>query len=267
MIQSWENRFLLKTSRVNCLKRQYQTRSFQSHHSLNSELLHGCTHKFALIYRLFQSFTHAKLQTSLLRAPSGSQIYGRLEGLCPSNSWDAPLLLLTYGWINPHVSIPLHLHQQEPILSSGYICHFENLQITSVLLDEILKTPETPSKDNLLGMEIKVKQVHLTTKTIGESKRSWPRLVMFFQTNKQMTLKSSVKHSCNKHSNLLFRRTKNERKLITPRRSYVYFNKGTHFASCPVSTEYLTSNVNWLTLYKNLLGNEQQRTVYSITHC
>ena len=141
MIQSWGNRFLLKTSRVNCLKRRDQTSSFQSHHSLNSELLHGCTHKFTLIYRLFQSFTHAKLQTSLLRAPSGSQIYGRLEGLCPSNSWDAPLLLLTYGWINPHVSIPLHLHQQEPILSSGYICHFENLQITSVLLDEILKTP------------------------------------------------------------------------------------------------------------------------------
>ncbi|XP_033640666.1 WD repeat-containing protein 35-like isoform X1 [Asterias rubens] len=48
-----------------------------------------------------------------------------------------------------------NLDPEEPILSSGYICHFENLQITSVLLDEILKTPETPSKDNLLGMEIK----------------------------------------------------------------------------------------------------------------
>ena len=45
---------------------------------------------------------------------------------------------------------------QEPILSSGYICNFNDLQIKSVLLDEIMKDPENPSKDNITEMEIKV---------------------------------------------------------------------------------------------------------------
>ncbi|XP_022083410.1 WD repeat-containing protein 35-like [Acanthaster planci] len=48
-----------------------------------------------------------------------------------------------------------NLDPEEPIMSSGYICHFEDLQIKSVLLDEILKDPEHPSKDNMLDMEIK----------------------------------------------------------------------------------------------------------------
>lgn len=45
---------------------------------------------------------------------------------------------------------------QEPILSSGYICQFNDLQIKSVLLDEIMKDPENPTKDNMAEMEIKV---------------------------------------------------------------------------------------------------------------
>lgn len=45
---------------------------------------------------------------------------------------------------------------QEPILSSGYICQFSELQIRSVLLDEILKNPENPSKDDIIELEIKV---------------------------------------------------------------------------------------------------------------
>ncbi|XP_077990221.1 WD repeat-containing protein 35-like isoform X1 [Glandiceps talaboti] len=48
-----------------------------------------------------------------------------------------------------------NLDPEEPILSSGYICHFEDLQIKSVLLDEIMKDPEHPNKENLLDMEIK----------------------------------------------------------------------------------------------------------------
>ena len=35
----------------------------------------------------------------------------------------------------------LHVFQ-EPILSCGYICQFNDLQIKSVLLDEIMKDPE-----------------------------------------------------------------------------------------------------------------------------
>jgi WD repeat-containing protein 35 len=42
------------------------------------------------------------------------------------------------------------------MLSSGYICQFSDLQIKSVLLDEILKDPDTPTKDNIVEMEVKV---------------------------------------------------------------------------------------------------------------
>lgn len=55
----------------------------------------------------------------------------------------------------PHFSFQYFL-LQEPILSSGYICQFNDLQIKSVLLDEIMKDPENPTKDNMAEMEIKV---------------------------------------------------------------------------------------------------------------
>ena len=45
---------------------------------------------------------------------------------------------------------------EEPILSSGYICNFSDLQITSVLLDEIMKEPDNPNSDNVMEMEVKV---------------------------------------------------------------------------------------------------------------
>ena len=45
---------------------------------------------------------------------------------------------------------------QEPILSSGYICQFSDLQIKAVLLDEVMKDPENPTKDDMIEMEIKV---------------------------------------------------------------------------------------------------------------
>lgn len=48
-----------------------------------------------------------------------------------------------------------NLDPEEPILSSGYICQFNDLQIKSVLLDEIMKDPENPTKDNMAEMEIK----------------------------------------------------------------------------------------------------------------
>ncbi|KAL5015359.1 hypothetical protein ScPMuIL_009629 [Solemya velum] len=48
-----------------------------------------------------------------------------------------------------------NLDPEEPILSSGYICQFNDLQIKSVLLDEIMKEPENPAKENMAEMEIK----------------------------------------------------------------------------------------------------------------
>ncbi|XP_050408389.2 WD repeat-containing protein 35 [Patella vulgata] len=47
------------------------------------------------------------------------------------------------------------LDPEEPILSSGYICQFNDLQIKSVLLDEIMKDPDSPKVEDVLEMEIK----------------------------------------------------------------------------------------------------------------
>ncbi|XP_039604109.1 WD repeat-containing protein 35 isoform X1 [Polypterus senegalus] len=48
-----------------------------------------------------------------------------------------------------------NLDPEEPILTSGYICSFEDLEIKSILLDEILKDPEHPNKDYLINFEIR----------------------------------------------------------------------------------------------------------------
>ncbi|XP_071111924.1 WD repeat-containing protein 35-like isoform X1 [Haliotis cracherodii] len=48
-----------------------------------------------------------------------------------------------------------NLDPEEPILCSGYICQFNDLQIKSVLLDEIMKDPENPTKEEMVEMEIK----------------------------------------------------------------------------------------------------------------
>ncbi|XP_069742564.1 WD repeat-containing protein 35 isoform X3 [Narcine bancroftii] len=48
-----------------------------------------------------------------------------------------------------------NLDPEEPIQTSGYICNFENLEIKSVLLDEILKEPSQPNKDYMINFEIR----------------------------------------------------------------------------------------------------------------
>nr|XP_021149197.1 WD repeat-containing protein 35 isoform X1 [Columba livia] len=48
-----------------------------------------------------------------------------------------------------------NLDPEEPIQTSGYICNFEDLEIKSVLLDEILKNPEHPNKDYIVNFEIR----------------------------------------------------------------------------------------------------------------
>ena len=48
-----------------------------------------------------------------------------------------------------------NLDPEEPILSSGYICQFSDLEIKSVLLDEIMKDPENPTKDSIIELEVK----------------------------------------------------------------------------------------------------------------
>lgn len=42
------------------------------------------------------------------------------------------------------------------MVSSGHICQFDDMQVVSVLLDEIMKDPEKPTKDLVLQLDIKV---------------------------------------------------------------------------------------------------------------
>ncbi len=44
---------------------------------------------------------------------------------------------------------------EEPVLSSGYLSSFNNLQVRSVLLDEIMTNPENPDKEHILDYEVK----------------------------------------------------------------------------------------------------------------
>ncbi|MCP9265269.1 hypothetical protein DINM_020523 [Dirofilaria immitis] len=45
---------------------------------------------------------------------------------------------------------------EEPIVNYGYICSFKNLIVRTVLLDELMKNPETPHKSFIIDVEIKL---------------------------------------------------------------------------------------------------------------
>nr|CAD7408133.1 unnamed protein product [Timema cristinae] len=44
---------------------------------------------------------------------------------------------------------------EEPIVSSGYICSFQDLEIRAVLLDEIMQNPDRPLAEHILDLEVK----------------------------------------------------------------------------------------------------------------
>jgi len=45
------------------------------------------------------------------------------------------------------------LEPEEPVLSSGYLCVFKDLTIRSVMMDEVIATPEKPAKDMMIDYE------------------------------------------------------------------------------------------------------------------
>ncbi|XP_066155495.1 WD repeat-containing protein 35 [Euwallacea fornicatus] len=47
------------------------------------------------------------------------------------------------------------IYPEEPVACSGYICSFNDLEVETVLLDEVIDNPEKPSKDYLIKLEIK----------------------------------------------------------------------------------------------------------------
>lgn len=44
---------------------------------------------------------------------------------------------------------------EEPVITSGYICQFRDLTVRTVLLDEIMPKPEQPAKNFVVDIEIK----------------------------------------------------------------------------------------------------------------
>jgi len=76
--------------------------------------------------------------------------------------------------------------QEEPILTSGYLCDFSNLQVKAVMLDEILKDPEDIKNINEMITDYEAKTLKdtrdfLTTVSLKEAvdfveKNPHPRL-------------------------------------------------------------------------------------------
>ncbi|XP_036607241.1 WD repeat-containing protein 35 isoform X1 [Trichosurus vulpecula] len=90
---------------------------------------------------------------------TGQQTIGELLKLERKDVWD-----MKWAKDNPDLFAMMektrmyvfrNLDPEEPIQTSGYICNFEDLEIKSVLLDEILKNPEHPNKDYIINFEIR----------------------------------------------------------------------------------------------------------------
>ncbi|KAM5143257.1 WD repeat-containing protein 35 isoform 2-T2 [Callospermophilus lateralis] len=90
---------------------------------------------------------------------TGQQVVGELLKLERKDVWD-----MKWAKDNPDLFAMMektrmyvfrNLDPEEPIQTSGYICNFEDLEIKSVLLDEILKNPEHPNKDYIINFEIR----------------------------------------------------------------------------------------------------------------
>lgn len=61
-----------------------------------------------------------------------------------------------------------NLEPEEPIQCSGYLCKFNDLEVTAVLLDEIMADPENPNKDDFIELEIKsLRDTRALVRTVG----------------------------------------------------------------------------------------------------
>uniref|UniRef100_UPI00358FD466 WD repeat-containing protein 35 isoform X2 n=1 Tax=Myxine glutinosa TaxID=7769 RepID=UPI00358FD466 len=61
-----------------------------------------------------------------------------------------------------------NLDPEEPILTSGYICGFEHLEIKSALLDEIMKEPENPKDELVVTFEARfLRDCHTLVESVG----------------------------------------------------------------------------------------------------
>ncbi|KAJ3057254.1 WD repeat-containing protein 35 [Rhizophlyctis rosea] len=117
------------------------------------------------VLKLFDLDVHGSASLVVAGAMAGSGIskkkddFGKLVDFERKDVWDIK-------WANDdpelfaimektRMYILRALNPEEPITCSGYICNFTNLQIKAVLLDEVMREPEAPSKELLVTMETK----------------------------------------------------------------------------------------------------------------
>lgn len=140
---SLPNVSLLQNYQLNC--RSYQL-------SLN------CNSSRLAIIDITGILTFFDLETRIMDS-TGQQVVGEEMKFERKDVWD-----MKWANDNPDLFAMMektrmyvfrNLDPEEPIQTSGYICNFENLEIKSVLLDEILKEPSQPNKDYMINFEIR----------------------------------------------------------------------------------------------------------------
>ncbi|KAM6433129.1 WD repeat-containing protein 35 isoform 2-T2 [Rhynochetos jubatus] len=118
----------------------------------------NCNSSRVAIIDLSGVLTFFDLDTRVVDS-TGQQVIGEQLKLERKDVWD-----MKWAKDNPDLFAMMektrmyvfrNLDPEEPIQTSGYICNFEDLEIKSVLLDEILKNPEHPNKDYIINFEIR----------------------------------------------------------------------------------------------------------------
>uniref|UniRef100_A0A8C8AQ89 WD repeat-containing protein 35 n=1 Tax=Otus sunia TaxID=257818 RepID=A0A8C8AQ89_9STRI len=118
----------------------------------------NCNSSRVAIIDLSGVLTFFDLDTRVVDS-TGQQVIGEQLKLERKDVWD-----MKWAKDNPDLFAMMektrmyvfrNLDPEEPIQTSGYICNFEDLEIKSVLLDEILKNPEHPNKDYIVNFEIR----------------------------------------------------------------------------------------------------------------
>ncbi|XP_075001097.1 WD repeat-containing protein 35 isoform X5 [Calonectris borealis] len=118
----------------------------------------NCNSSRVAIIDLSGVLTFFDLDTRVVDS-TGQQVIGEQLKLERKDVWD-----MKWAKDNPDLFAMMektrmyvfrNLDPEEPIQTSGYICNFEDLEIKSVLLDEILKNPEHPNKEYIINFEIR----------------------------------------------------------------------------------------------------------------
>eukprot|EP00057_Strongylocentrotus_purpuratus_P012812 XP_011667286.1 PREDICTED: WD repeat-containing protein 35 isoform X1 [Strongylocentrotus purpuratus] len=118
----------------------------------------NCTSSRLAIIDIAGILTFFDLDTKWVN-PEGQEIIGQPLQFERKDVWDmkwaednAELIAMME---KTRMYIFRNLDPEEPIVSSGYICKFEDLQITSVLLDEVMQDREHPGKECMVELDIK----------------------------------------------------------------------------------------------------------------